>query len=239
MSTKNSSANSASPLRVWIGRTVTPGDFQIDQQHADAGVAWLRLGIGAHQREHPVGEVAVGGPHLVAVDDEVVAVELGASDQARKVRTGAGLGIALAPRRLAGEDRRQVLRLLLRRADLDDQRPDEVEAVRIGRGRADPADLLEQDDLLRQRRAHAAAVLRPMRRDPAALVELAVPRLELRRIDAGGTVAQLHRQVLRDPAAHLRPEGAVGRIVVDEQRGVVPGRLHRHTLRPSKSRARC
>ena len=195
---------------VWIGLHRDAGRFQVDQQHADAGVARLGFGIGAHQREHPVGEVAVGGPHLVAVDDEVVAVELGARGQAREVGAGAGLRIALAPGHLAGEDRRQVLRLLLRRAGIDDQRPDEIEAVRIGRGRADAADLLEQDDLLRERRAHAAVLPRPMRRDPAALVELAVPGLELGRVDAGRAVAQLHRQIVGDPVAHLLAERAVG-----------------------------
>ncbi len=211
------------------------GRLEVDQQHGDAGVARLRLRIGAHQREHPVGEVAVGGPHLVAVDDEVVAVEFGPRGETCQVGTGAGFRIALAPGRLASEDRRQVLRLLGRRAGVDDQRPDEVEAMGIGRRRADPADLFEQDDLLRERRAHAADFLRPVRRDPAALVELAMPGLEFGRVDTERPVTQIGRQVVGDPVAHLLPEGAVGRVVVGEQRGVVP----RHNFRTAASRGRC
>ena len=184
------------------------GRLQIDQQHGDAGVARLCLRIGADQREHPVGEVAVGGPDLVAVDDEAVAVEHRAGRKAGEVGAGAGLGIALAPRHVAGEDARQVLRLLLGRAGVDDQRADEAQAVRIRRRRADAAHLLEQDDLLRQRRAHAAGRFRPVRRDPAALVELAVPGLQLRRIDPQRPVAECpsgnSRRSIRAPPRERR-----------------------------------
>src|SRR5262245_66502034 len=107
----------------------------------------------------------------MTVDDEVVAIGLGAGREAREIGARARLGIALAPGRLAAEDGRQVLGLLLGRAGLDDQRPDEIEAVRIGRRRADAADLLEQDDLIGQRRATAAVFLLPMVLDTIPSVE--------------------------------------------------------------------
>src|SRR5262245_6845107 len=143
--------------------------------------------------------MAVGRPHLVAVDDEAIAIELGAGREAREIGARARLGITLAPCRLAAENGRQVPGLLLRRAGLDDEWPDEIEAVRIGRRRTHAADLLEQDDLLGQRCAHATVLLRPMGRDPAARVELRVPGLELGRSEAPRAVAKLGRQDLRDP----------------------------------------
>src|SRR5260370_3614208 len=45
----------------------------------------------------PVGVVGVGGPDFLAVDDEIVAVALGAGLQRGEVRSGIRLGIALAP----------------------------------------------------------------------------------------------------------------------------------------------
>ncbi len=71
---------------VWIGRTVMPGQLQIDQEHGDAGVARLCVPIGTDKRKHPVGEVAVGGPHLVTVDDKTVAVEHRARREAGRGR---------------------------------------------------------------------------------------------------------------------------------------------------------
>ena len=51
--------------------------LHVDQEVADAAVLG-RGGIGAHEQEDPVGELGARGPHLLAVDDEVVAAVLGA-----------------------------------------------------------------------------------------------------------------------------------------------------------------
>ena len=198
------------------------GRMHIDEQHGDAGMARFRLGIGAHQREHPIGVMAVGGPHLMAVDDEVIAVEHGACGQAGEIGAGAGLGIALAPRRLARQDTGQEARFLLVGAGRDDDRADEIEPVRVGRRRTGAHDLLEQDDLLRQARAHAAIFFRPMRRDPAALEQLPMPGLQLGRLDPFATMQQRVRQISRDPVAHLGAKGAIARRIIGKKAGDIP-----------------
>ena len=92
---------------VRIGRTVMPGAFigQMTQESAGRG---LRGRIGADQQLLPVGNVGEARPDLVAVDDELVAVDFAACFQARKIGPGAGLGKALAPDDIAGEDLGQV-----------------------------------------------------------------------------------------------------------------------------------
>ena len=85
--------------------------------------------VGAHQREHPVGMVRPGGPDLLAVDDEVVAVAHRRGAQAREVGAGIGFGIALAPDRLAGQHGRQMARLLRLGAEADQDRPDVIDRL--------------------------------------------------------------------------------------------------------------
>ncbi len=51
--------------------------LHVDQQIADA-VMLGRFGIGAHQQKAPIGEMRARGPHLLAVDDEMVALVDGA-----------------------------------------------------------------------------------------------------------------------------------------------------------------
>jgi hypothetical protein len=71
-----------------MGRVETRG-FHVEQQEADTRVL-LRLEVGAHQAEDPVGLVGVRGPDLLAVDDKVAVTLLGARLQRRQV--GAGIG---------------------------------------------------------------------------------------------------------------------------------------------------
>src|SRR6202044_1407714 len=77
-----------------FGRDTLGG--HVEQDEADA-VMLFGSRIGPHQAEDPVGEVGVGGPDLLAGDDEIVAVALGAGLQRGEVRSGIWLGIALAP----------------------------------------------------------------------------------------------------------------------------------------------
>ena len=72
-----------------------------------------RLGVGAGDEHPPLGEVGEGGPHLLAVDDPLVAVAHGLGGEAGDVGAGARLGEQLAPHLLAGEQRTQVALLLL------------------------------------------------------------------------------------------------------------------------------
>src|SRR4051812_11234366 len=73
----------------------------------------LGLARGADQAKDPVGLVGIAGPHLLAVDQPVIAFVLAFGLQASEVRARAGLGIALAPTDLAAGDLGQESLLLL------------------------------------------------------------------------------------------------------------------------------
>ena len=90
--------NSAEPSICSNGAHLDTGLLHRDEQVRDAGVLG-RVGVGAGQQEDVVGVLGLGGPHLLAVDDPLVAVELGPGLQAGQVRSGVGLAEALAPRR--------------------------------------------------------------------------------------------------------------------------------------------
>ena len=104
--------------------------------------------------------------------------------QRREVGARLGLGEALAPDLLGGEDRLEEALLLLLGAVGDHDRAAHHEAEHVRRpGRLGARQLLAEDRLLDQRRAAAAVLLRPRDAGPAALVELALPlalELELR-----------------------------------------------------------
>ena len=129
-----------------------------DEQVRDAGVL-RRVGVGAGQQEDVVGVLRLGGPDLLAVDDPLVAVELGPGLEAGQVGAGVGLAEALAPGDLALEDARDELLLLLLGAPLQDGRADEgvTEEVAPQRG-AGPGELLVQHDLLEQGEPLAAVL---------------------------------------------------------------------------------
>ena len=79
------------------------------EQERDALVL-RRVGVGAGEGEDVVGEVTGRGPDLLAVQHPLVAVEFGPEADVAEVGAGVGLGVALAPRVLAGQDPRQVVR---------------------------------------------------------------------------------------------------------------------------------
>src|SRR6476619_7143832 len=88
-------------------------------------------GGGAHQCEHAVGPMRVGGPDLLPVDDVVIPVRHGPRLQGCEVGARAGFGIALRPIVLARTDAWEILVLLRRRPIVDDDGPDEMRAGRI------------------------------------------------------------------------------------------------------------
>src|SRR4029453_10675379 len=115
-------------------------------------------------------------PDLLAVHDEVALVEATARAYAGEVGPGAGLGKALAPDLLGGEERGQVARLLRLRSVGDDRRPghpdaDDSDVRRRLRARL----LLEEDRLMGVRRPAAAVLLRPGQADVSRLVERSAP----------------------------------------------------------------
>ena len=106
-----------------------PLRVQRHQERADALVLG-RVGVGAGEHDDPVGEVRAGRPHLLAVDQEVIALVLRASAEAGEVGARAGLGEALRPDFLTAEDRPQVAALLLVGAPVDDRGTHQVESHR-------------------------------------------------------------------------------------------------------------
>ena len=123
----------------------------VDDQHRSALVG-PRVGVGDHHHDQEVGDRAVGGEPLVAVDHPLVAVTDGAGLQQRRVRAG-GVGLGHAERRLqiAGQQRVQVALLLLggagEREDLRVTRVRRRVAEHQRRDRARAEDLVHQAEL--------------------------------------------------------------------------------------------
>ena len=119
------------------------GRFHVEQQEADP--ALLGLGRRPHQAEDPVGLVGIAGPHLLAVDQPVIALVLGLGLEPGEVGAGARLRIALAPADLAARDLRQIVSLLLLGAEREQRRPEHRDAeAGQRRPRADPLHLFLQ-----------------------------------------------------------------------------------------------
>ena len=153
----------------------------VDDQDRDALVL-RRIGIGAHRQPEVVGLVAAGGPHLLAVDDVVVAVLAGGGAQRGQVGAGVGLGVADREVHVAGQDPLEEQVLLLLGAVADQGRADGLQGHRrqvyVG-----PLGLVGEDRLLDLAEPVAAVLLRPADAHPAVgahlahdlLVGLAVP----------------------------------------------------------------
>ena len=106
---------------------VDAGLVHVDGEVADALVL-RHVRVGAGDQHAQVGHLAAGRPHLLAVDDPLLAVLFGLGLQAGEVGAGAGLGEELAPGALAGDDRTDVLLDLLGRAVRGDGRCGEEQA---------------------------------------------------------------------------------------------------------------
>ncbi len=146
----------------------------VDKQHGDAALR-PRLGVGAHQAEHPVGVLGKRGPGLLAIDDVFVAVAHGARLERRQVRPGTGLGIALAPPVLYADHARQKAGLLLRAAVFHQHGADHRQAERQQPWRARLEAFHFEDQALQGVPARAAVLDRPVRRAPALVGQDDVP----------------------------------------------------------------
>ena len=167
--------------------------------------------IGAGEQEAVVGVMALRGPHLLAVDDPLVAVEHRGGLQAGEVGTRVRLGEPLAPARRAAEDARQELLLLLLAAPLQQRRTDERVAEEVAaHRRLGVGELLGEHDALHRGEALAAVLGRPGGADPAALEQLLRPLVvELLALGVGHLEALVEppvRQVLHQPGLDLGAE---------------------------------
>ena len=188
------------------------GGLHVDEQEADASLL-PGLRIGAHQSEDPVGILGVGRPRLLPVHDEVpLAIILGARREGSQIRSGVGLGVALAPDLFAGEDLRQESLLLRLGAELDEEWADRNEAQRGQQRAAGELELLREDEAMGHVEAGPAVLDGPMRRDPTLLVKDPVPLHDLLVLEVAvnrGLFAQLGGQVGADEFAHLLAEREV------------------------------
>src|SRR5579871_3234353 len=88
---------------------LNPWRLHVDEDEGDAFLRFAGAGIGPAKHEDPVGEVAKGGPGLLAVDEVKIALALSPRLKRGKIGSGAGLGIALAPEIRAVENARQII----------------------------------------------------------------------------------------------------------------------------------
>ena len=122
--------------------------LHIDQNKADAFLFPGRVRIGTHQGEYPIGQMTPGGPDYLAVDNQVIAVDTAGGSKAGQVRSGAGLGIALAPEHVARHHARHMPLFLLIRSVTQKDRSQMAD--RLGRNfrRSDARHFVGEDDLL-------------------------------------------------------------------------------------------
>ncbi len=119
------------------------------QKHEADAVVLRHVGIGANEREHPVGVLRTRRPDLLAVDQEVIAAIFRACAQAGEIRTRARLAVTLTPAHFAANDRRNVAALLIFGAEFEQRRADHRRAhAHQRRARFDAAHLLDEHDVL-------------------------------------------------------------------------------------------
>ena len=134
-----------------VADDVHAGGVGFHDEHRGALVR-TRIGVGDRHHDQEVGDRAVGGEPLVAVDHPVVAVAHRAGLEQRRVRAGGvGLGHGEAGLQVAGQQRVQVTVLLLRgpghRQDLGVARVRRGVAEHERRDRAGAEDLVHQTEL--------------------------------------------------------------------------------------------
>ncbi|MPM49515.1 hypothetical protein SDC9_96245 [bioreactor metagenome] len=169
---------------------------QIDDHLRQPLVAVFAGARGAHQRDHVLAVVRIGGPDLLAVEQKALVVGHGLGAHTGQIRARVGLAHADAEKRLALADLGDVELLLRLGAVLQDQRC----ALAVGNpvradGCAEIQKLFHQH-IARERAAPATAILLGQRHTQPALgtqlaAELAVvaapgARADVRRHVAGG-----------------------------------------------------
>ena len=145
-------------------------DAVLEHVEGEVGDALVlgHVGVGAGQQHAEVGVLAPRGPHLLAVDDPLVAVPDGPGLQAGQVRAGLRLAEELAPGLLAGDDVPHVEVDLLLGAVGGDGRGGQQQAQPGGGAqRAELGDLLLHQDDVGAGHGLAVGVLGQARGGPA------------------------------------------------------------------------
>ena len=210
-SSKKTSQKCASPVRSSIGRTVTPGSCRSTMNCDRPLLPVLRRARGAHQRDHVVRLVRVGGPDLLAVQ---APAGLGRASRAcctlARSEPALRLAHADAEEQLAAADARQVERFCASVPYLQDQR----RALAVGdpvrrHRRAGRQQFLDQHEAGERIAAAAAVFLGQRQADPALAAELAA---EAAVVAGPGPRADMRRHVLHglgQEFAHRRAQRLV------------------------------
>ena len=144
---------------------------EIREPHVLGGV-----GVGAHQRDPPPGELGVARPDLLALEYPAALGGDGPGGERGQVRSCPGLAEQLAPDLLGAEDAGKPARLLLVGAVRQDRRPHVVDAVAVHRLRRPGAGVLHVEDGHLHRRGPPAAVARrPVDPHPAVGGQAGLP----------------------------------------------------------------
>ena len=170
--------------------------------------------LGAGHHEAPLRQVRHRRPHLLPVDDPLVAVEFGGGRHIGQVAARAGLRVALAPQLGDVEDLGQEALLLLGGAVRDQRRTEQflAEVVHLVGG-VGLGVLLVERDAVRDGQPTAAVLLRPAQTRQAGGRQMPVPRQSLfeRLVLATRPAEPLERGVFADeivgqPLTDLGPE---------------------------------
>ena len=151
-----------------------PGRVHVDEERGDRFVVRGSRRAGAGEQHAPRRVLREAGPHLLAVDDPLVAALLGARGQGRQVAAGAGFGEALAPGLTARQQPRHHLRGEFGSRVVDHRRRQHLEH-RVRPGLVEPAadDLLADDGPQDRGPAQPARRFRPPVAHPARVVQRA------------------------------------------------------------------
>ena len=193
----------------------THGDarrLHVDQEERDA-LLLFRGRIGAHEAEHHVGVLAERRPGLLAVDDVVIALAIGARSERREIGAGAGFRVSLAPPVGAVEDARQIVGLLRVAAVFHQHGRDHRYPERQHAGRSDARAFFVPDVALGGVPARAAIFRRPRDHRPAARAEQLVPARVVVAVQTfvfEDLVTQRVRQVGFEPGADVGAKCVVG-----------------------------
>src|SRR5690606_12953253 len=148
------------------------------QREEDERQALVALGawVGAKQAKGPVSEHCARRPNLVAAQHVFVALAAGGGTNRSKIAASLWLGPGLCPDLFAGCHGGEEARLLVRRTELHQRRPEQEDAVLVDAQRSAGAPVLFlEDQPLDQVETTAAIFARPGDHAPTAFVELALP----------------------------------------------------------------
>src|SRR5881409_1301779 len=191
--------------------------------------------------------VVVYGQKVWTSMAHVIAIEHAARLQIGEVGARVGLGEALTPELVGGQDLLQMPGLLGRRAVFHQRRAEHRQPAAVHElGRLGARHLLEQDDLLGERRAAAAELPGPVHADITGLPHRLLPAAQPPHlVDVGarrreGLAAQIVRHAGLEPRPNLLPKHLLPLAELEiHLRPHAPRRVHRASSHGRREWCRC